>query len=139
MMMWKIYRIPLSRCRRSLNSSDKKRNNNNININFGTNVEHSHNSSRAVNSGDLPEMRPYWKARDRGQDVGFPKGGAKVLYPKEQFLVRPFASKKELKSEAKSGVERQYPSSNKVYVLSGSRPVNSVVPSGNRKGYIEFP
>jgi len=98
--------------------------NNNININFGTNVENSHNR----NIKAKPVMLP-----DADDTVA-----GNVVIPNVNVDDETWLNALEkLQSSSKSG---GFSKANQAIIINdGSKPRNYIVPNKNRSGYIEFP
>jgi len=143
---------------------EQNQNHNNINVNFGTNVEHSHNPvssshnmGRAVESGFLPAVQPSYRAYQQPQVLPVPVVSPPVISrPAIPISLPPVVVERDIHPPVQSidfpvkqsDVSRQLignmigqlpPSSDKIYVVSGKRPTNVVVTKRKSSGYVEFP
>ena len=122
---------------RCCRQDDRNKNTNNININFGTNVEHSHN----VDSGD---------GRDDGRFVNndFPKmQNLNVALPKQNFslpILRPNGNNFAVEMNTVAPEYRGFTAENKVIetvnkkvIVNNKRP--KFVPNSSKNYYPEFP
>jgi hypothetical protein len=121
---------------------DDNKNVNNININFGTNVENSHNpssyrsNSRQVGASELPQLTPSYELKTQSQQVNIPI----VLKPEVSTNGVKFVREDEvIATELPSTSLITRVSGDSVYYIKDNTP-SYVPPYRDRgKGYIEFP
>ena len=112
---------------RCCRQDDRNKNTNNININFGTNVEHSHNvdsgdDGRFV-SNDIPKMQ-----------------NLNVALPKQNFslpILRPTGNNFAVEMNTVAPEYRGFRAGNKKVIVNNRRP--KFVPNSSKNYYPEFP
>jgi hypothetical protein len=143
-------RIPHRRRRCCPDSSS----NNNININFGTNVENSHNNNKRKSTTDADKQQTVTmcpKTNADGEIIWEPCNPAIASEGLEKFLDNiknannsRNSSNSSTNSSTNSGNNKninsgKLPAGSTVMIANGAKPRNYVAPSGHRTGYVEFP